>query len=159
MEDLKQIITVITLNEDGVLSRVAGLFASRGYNIETLSVAPVPATPYSHFTIQTSGDERVLEQIVKQLHKLIPVLKVTKHARGGFTGLETVLVKFAFSENLADIDALCRAYNGRIASISDDFIIGTVSDDAQKIARFLQAVKKFSPKEIARSGVVAINND
>lgn len=74
--EIKRIITAIVLNEHGVLSRISGLFAGRGYNIESLTVAPILETELSRITIATKGDERVLEQILKQLHKLIPVLKV-----------------------------------------------------------------------------------
>ena len=70
---IRRTISVIVLNEHGVLARISGLFAGRGYNIDTLTVAPIPESNFSRLSIVTSGDERVLEQIVKQLHKLIPV--------------------------------------------------------------------------------------
>ena len=73
---IRRTISVIVLNEHGVLARISGLFAGRGYNIDTLTVAPIPESNFSRLSIVTSGDERVLEQIVKQLHKLIPTYKV-----------------------------------------------------------------------------------
>lgn len=156
MESIRRVISVITLNEHGVLSRIAGLFAGRGYNIETLTVAPIPDTEYSHFTIETEGDERILEQIVKQLNKLIPVLRVTEHTGEDHVEKEMALVKLPIGESLADIDALCRAYNGGIANVGEDYIIAMVTDAPIRVANFLKAIKKYNPKEIARSGTVAI---
>ncbi|HHD84214.1 MAG TPA: acetolactate synthase small subunit, partial [Campylobacteraceae bacterium] len=72
MKEIRKVISVIVINEEAVLSRIAGLFAGRGYNIESLTVAPIPESDFSRFTIVTRGSERVLEQITKQLHKLIP---------------------------------------------------------------------------------------
>jgi acetolactate synthase I/III small subunit len=76
----RRVISVIVMNEASVLSRIAGLFSGRGYNIESLTVAPIPESKYSRITIVTAGSVRVVEQITKQLHKLIPVLKVYEHA-------------------------------------------------------------------------------
>lgn len=152
----RRIISVTTLNEHGVLSRIAGLFAGRGYNIESLTVAPIPQTKYSHFTIQTNGDERVLEQIIKQLHKLIPVLKVTEHGGENYIEKEMALVKIPIKENISDIDVLSRSYGGKIANVTSSHIIVVVHDEPSRIKNFLGAINKYNPKEIARSGVVAI---
>lgn len=152
----RRIISVTTLNEHGVLSRIAGLFAGRGYNIESLTVAPIPQTKYSHFTIQTNGDERVLEQIIKQLHKLIPVLKVTEHGGENYIEKEMALVKIPIKENISDIDVLSRSYDGKIANVTSSHIIVVVHDEPSRIKNFLGAINKYNPKEIARSGVVAI---
>ncbi len=153
---IRRVISVVTVNEHGVLSRIAGLFAGRGYNIESLTVAPIPETEYSHFTIDTEGDKKVLEQIVKQLHKLIPVLRVTEHAGDEYVEKEMALVKLPIAESLSDIDALARSYNGCIANVGEDYIIAMVTDSSSRVRNFLKAIKKYNPKEIARSGVVAI---
>ena len=151
----RKVISVETLNEDGVLSRISGLFAGRGYNIESLTVAPIPGTNYSHVTIETRGNKRVLEQIVKQLHKLIPVLKVTEHDEEAVEK-EMALVKIPISENLSDVDALCRAYNGKIVNVSEDYIVAMAADEPKRVAHFVKALKRFSPKEVVLSGVVAM---
>lgn len=78
-EIIRQVISVVVLNEHNVLSRIVGLFSARGYNIDSLTVAPMEDSPYSRMTIVTTGDKRVIDQIVKQLNKLIPVLKVNEH--------------------------------------------------------------------------------
>jgi acetolactate synthase-1/3 small subunit len=152
----RRVISVITLNEHGVLSRISGLFAGRGYNIESLSVAPIPNTQYSHLTIETTGNEKVLEQIIKQLHKLIPVLKVTKHYTNTVVEKEMALVKFSINEPIAEIDALCRAYNGSIVNSGENVIIAMVADEPNRVQNFLKVIQKFHPKEIALSGVVAM---
>ncbi|NPA60708.1 MAG: acetolactate synthase small subunit, partial [Epsilonproteobacteria bacterium] len=113
MADVRRVISILVENESSVLSRVSGLFAGRGYNIETLTVAPIPETNRSRITIVTKGSKRVIEQITKQLHKLIPVYKVVEHEE--MVEKEMVLAKFPLGENLADIQALCQAYNGGIA--------------------------------------------
>ena len=94
----RRVISVIVLNESSVLARVTALFAGRGYNIESLTVAPIPDSDMSHITIATKGSPKVMEQITKQLHKLIPVYKVIEHEE--MVEKEMVLAKFPIAENL-----------------------------------------------------------
>ncbi|MBU0632837.1 acetolactate synthase small subunit [bacterium] len=150
----RRVISVIVINEASVLSRITDLFSGRGYNITSLTVAPIPESRYSRLTIVTSGSVRVIEQITKQLHKLIPVLKVIEHA--DLVEKEMALVKFPITENLADISALCAAYNGNIVNVSEDVIITMVADEPKRVDYFLSAIKRFHPKEIVRSGAVAL---
>ncbi len=154
MADERRVISVIVINEASVLSRISGLFSGRGYNIDSLTVAPIPESKYSRITIVTQGSVRVIEQIIKQLHKLIPVLKVYEHEN--LVEKEMALVKFPISECLADIAALCEAYNGKIVNVGSDVIICNVADIPQRVDNFLTAIKRFHPKEIVRSGVVAM---
>jgi len=154
MADARRVISVIVINEASVLSRVTDLFSGRGYNIESLTVAPVPDSKYSRLTIVTSGSVRVSEQIVKQLHKLIPVLRVYEHA--DLVEKEMALVKFPITESLADISALAAAYNGSIANVGDDTVIVMVADEPKRVSNFLNAIKRFHPKEMVRSGSVAL---
>jgi acetolactate synthase-1/3 small subunit len=155
MMETRRVISVIVLNEHGVLSRISGLFAGRGYNIDSLTVAPVPNTNLSRLTIVTSGNARVLEQIVKQLHKLIPTYKVIES--GEFVEKEMALIKIPLSENFDGIDAMLKAYNGTIANSGEDFIVIMVADDAARVSNFLKAVKKYNPIEIVRGGSVAMD--
>jgi len=154
MEAVRRVISVIVLNEAQVLARVSGLFAARGYNIESLTVAPTPETDMSRITIVTRGNRRVIEQITKQLHKLIPTFKVIEHEE--MVEKEMVLIKFPIEESLSDIQALCQAYNGGIANVSKSVVIGMVTDEPQRVKHFVQAAKRYSPLEIVRGGVVAI---
>ena len=150
----RKIIAVTVVNEHSVLARVSGLFAGRGYNIESLTVAPIPNTSLSRITRATQGDSRVLEQIIKQLHKLIPVLTVSED--GDFLEKESVLIKIDINEELASIEALAKAYNGKIANANEKYIIVVATEKPQRITSLIKAMQKFKPKEILRSGVIAM---
>lgn len=154
MENVRRVISVIVMNEASVLSRIVGLFSGRGYNIESLTVAPIPDSKYSRITIVTAGSVRVIEQITKQLHKLIPVLKVYEHA--DLVEKEMAMVKIPMNESLGDIEALAHAYNGRIVNVGSDTLIVMVSDEPARVSHFLEAIKRFHPKETVRSGSVAL---
>jgi len=150
----RRVISVIVMNESSVLSRITALFAGRGYNIESLTVAPIPNSDMSHVTIATNGSTRVIEQITKQLHKLIPVYKVIEHEE--MIEKEMVLAKFPIGESLADISVLASAYNGGIANVGKDMIIVMVTDEPKRIKHFIEAAQRYNPCEIVRGGVVAI---
>ena len=153
-ENIRRVISVIVLNEHGVLSRIAGLFAGRGYNIDSLTVAPVPDTDYSRFTIVTSGNEKVIEQIVKQLHKLIPTYKVIES--DDIVEKELVMVKIPIKEDLAGLDAILNGYNGFVANATEDSLIIMAVDDVKKIENFIKIMQKFHPTQIVRGGSVSM---
>lgn len=150
----RRVVSVVVLNESSVLARITALFAGRGYNIESLTVAPIPNSEMSHITIATNGSTRVMEQITKQLHKLIPVYKVIEHEE--MVEKEMVLVKFPIAENLSDISALCAAYNGGIVNVGKEMIITMIADEPIRIQHFIEASQRYNPSEIVRGGVVAI---
>ncbi len=150
----RRVVSVIVVNEASVLSRITNLFSGRGYNITSLTVAPIPDSKYSRLTIVTKGSVRVIEQITKQLHKLIPVLKVHEHE--DIVEKEMALVKFPITENISDINTLCEAYNGKIVNVGDNVIIAMVADEPKRIEHYLSAIKRYHPKEIVRSGAVAL---
>ena len=153
-ETTRQVISVIVLNEHNVLSRIVGLFSARGYNIDSLTVAPISESQYSRMTIVTTGDKRVIDQIVKQLNKLIPVLKVNKHKN--VVEKDTVLMKFSIDNNLSDIDVIARAYHGSIQNVTDEAIIVSATDSSARIMNFIKVMQKFNPLEVVRSGIVAM---
>ncbi|MBR2494228.1 acetolactate synthase small subunit [Helicobacter sp.] len=150
----RKIISVVVVNEHSVLARISGLFAGRGYNIESLTVAPIPNSDLSRITIATEGEARVLEQIIKQLHKLIPVLKVSDD--NDFLEKESVLIKIGIEEDLASIETLAHAYNGKIANANEKYIIIVATEKPHRITSLIKAMSRFKPKEIVRSGVIAI---
>jgi len=154
MDKVRRVISVIVANEAQVLARVSGLFAGRGYNIDSLTVAPIPDTELSHMTIVTRGNQRVIEQIVKQLHKLIPTFKVIEHEQ--MVEKEMVLIKFPIEAPISEIQALCQAYNGGIVNAGSDMFIAMAADESGRIAHLIEAVKRYHPTEIVRSGVVAM---
>ena len=150
----RRVVSVIVVNEASVLSRITNLFSGRGYNITSLTVAPIPDSKYSRLTIVTAGSVRVIEQITKQLHKLIPVLRVYEHC--DMVEKEMALVKFPITENITDIGTLCQAYNGKIVNVGEKVIIAMVADEPQRIDNFLAIIKRYNPKEIVRGGAVAL---
>ena len=150
----RRVVSVIVVNEASVLSRITNLFSGRGYNITSLTVAPIPDSKYSRLTIVTAGSVRVIEQITKQLHKLIPVLRVYEHE--DIVEKEMALIKFSINENITEIDTLCQAYNGKIVNVGESIIIAMVADEPKRIENFLSAIKRYNPKEIVRSGAVAL---
>ena len=154
MQNERRVVSVILQNEASALSRITDLFSARGYNIESLTVAPIPETKYSRLTIATSGSVRVIEQIIKQLHKLIPVLRVYEHA--DLVEKDMAMVKFPITESLSDIETLSRAYNGKIVNVGNEMIIAMVADEPKRVSHYLDAIKRFNPKEIVRSGTVAL---
>lgn len=150
----RRVVSVIVANEASVLSRITNLFSGRGYNITSLTVAPIPDSKYSRLTIVTAGSVRVIEQITKQLHKLVPVLRVYEHA--DMVEKEMALVKFAITESITEINTLCSAYNGKIVNSSENVIIVMVADEPHRVDNFLKSIKRYNPKEIVRSGTVAL---
>jgi len=150
----REILSVIVINRDSVLSRIVDLFSARGYNIDSLTVAPIPDTEYSRITIVTIGISRTIDQIVKQLNKLVPVLKVTEHKN--VIEKDTVLIKIPLDQSLSDVDVLARAYNGAIQNVTDEAIVISATDEPRRIANFIKIIQKYKPLEIVRSGVVAI---
>ncbi len=154
MDKVRRVISVIVANEAQVLARVSGLFAGRGYNIDSLTVAPIPDTQLSHMTIVTKGNQRVIEQIVKQLHKLIPTFKVIEHDE--MVEKEMVLIKFPVDAPIGDLQALCQAYNGGIVNVGPEMFIAMAADESHRISHFIEAAKRYHPTEIVRSGVVAM---
>lgn len=149
---MRRVLSVIVLNEHGVLSRIVGLFSGRAYNIDSLTVAPLENKEFSRINIVTSGNERTFEQIVKQLHKLIPTYKVIESEE--FIDKEMALVKIPLNENLGGLDAVLKAYNGTIANSNENFLFLMVADDANRIDNFLKTIKKYNPSDIVRSGSV-----
>ncbi|MFT7859690.1 MAG: acetolactate synthase small subunit [Sulfurimonas sp.] len=153
-DNARRVISVIVVNEASVLSRITDLFSGRGYNITSLTVAPIPDSKYSRLTIATLGSVKVMEQITKQLHKLIPVLRVYEHE--DMVEKEMAMVKFEITENLSDINTICEAYNGKIVNAGETTVIAMVADEPKRIDNFLNSMKRYNPKEIVRSGAVAL---
>ena len=154
--ETKRTITVTVLNEHGVLSRISGLFAGRGYNIESLTVAPILDSNLSRITIATQGDTKVLEQIIKQLHKLIPVLKVLENEQ--IIEQESLLVKFNSDCNLSAISTIFNAFHGRLLEVNDKCAIFVACDTHMRINTLLNALKTYKPRDITRSGILAIES-
>ena len=153
---MRRVISVIVLNEHSVLSRVSGLFAGRGYNIESLTVAPIPVSKFSRITLATIGtDKKVFEQITKQLNKLVPVLKVIE--KDNLIEKEMVLVKVPFHKSCIHLETICKTYNGSIVETSAESIVFMVVDNTNRVTQFIESIKnRCKPIEIVRGGSVSI---
>jgi acetolactate synthase-1/3 small subunit len=154
---MRHTINVLVENEFGVLARVAGLFSGRGFNIESLSVAETLDPSISTMTIVTRGDDQVLEQITKQLNKLVSVIKVTDLLGKEYVAREMVLVKVAAkTETRAEILNIADIFRGKVVDVSPKSYTIEVTGDVEKIKAFLALLKPMGIKEVARTGQVAL---
>lgn len=150
-------ISVLVSNEVGVLSRIVDLFSGRGYNIESLTVAPTIDSIYSRVTIVTQGDDDVIEQICKQLNRLIPVIKVANLSLGDAIEYEIGLLKISVTdENRAEFMNIVAQSGATIMDIKDKVYTVKIDGDEQKVQTFAELVRGFGIKEFVRSGKVAI---
>lgn len=151
------VLTVIVENEPGVLSRVAGLFSGRGFNIESLNVAPTHEPGVSRMTITTGGDAQIIEQIVKQLRKLVTVIKVRDLTEVHSVEREMALVKVnAEGHNRAEILRIVDIFRCKVVDVSLDELTVEVTGDRGKIEAILDLLTRFGIKEIARTGAVSL---
>ncbi|UCC66455.1 MAG: acetolactate synthase small subunit [Deltaproteobacteria bacterium] len=154
---MRHTINVLVENEFGVLARVASLFSGRGFNIESLSVAETLDPTISTMTIVTRGDDQILEQITKQLNKLVCVIKVMDLEGKEYVEREMVLVKVAAkAETRADILRITDIFRGKVVDIGPKSYTIEVTGDEDKIKAFLELLKPMGIKEISRTGRVAL---
>ena len=145
-------------NEAGALSRVAGLFSARGYNIESLTVAPTEDPSLSRMTLVTRGTEEIIEQITKQLNKLIDVVKLMDMTEGPHIEREMMLVKVqAEGERRNELKRLSDIFRGRIIDVSDENYTIELTGAGDKLDAFLQALDRGVIIEVVRSGVSGIS--
>jgi len=155
---MRHIISVLLENESGALSRVSGLFSARGYNIESLTVAPTYDPTLSRMTIVTVGDDRKIDQIEKQLNKLIDVAALKDITVSGHLEREVVLVKVIVDPSKkADLDRVVRAFNGSLTAVSDAQSIIEISGSSDKVDELLKSLESIQIIEIARSGVTGMS--
>lgn len=155
---MRRIISILIENEPGALSRVVGLFSQRGYNIDTLNVAPTEDSTLSRLTVTTVGDDRVIEQITKQLNKLVDVVKLVDLSEGAHVERDLMLVKVrAESEARDEIRRVVDIFRGQIVDVGPQVFTIQLTGAADKLDAFLKALDKTSILEIVRSGVVGIS--
>jgi len=157
---MRHTISVTVENRPGVLSRVVGLFSGRGFNIESLSVGETIDPEISRITIVTRGDDRIIEQVTKQLRKLVDAIKVTDLTDLNFVDRELILIKISTTEkNKAEILRINDIFRGKIVDVSPSSYTFEVTGDGEKIQAFIKLVKPFGVKEIARTGTVAVSRE
>ena len=154
---MKHTISVLLTNKPGVLSRVTGLFSGRGINIESLCVAETLEEGVSCLTLVTSGDETIVEQITKQLHKLIDVIKVTDISEKAFVEREMVLLRVkAESHTRAEVLRIIDIFRGKVVDVSPKSYAIEVTGAASKIEAFIDILRPIGIKEIVRTGIIAM---
>jgi len=153
----KHILSLLVDNEPGVLTRITGLFSGRGFNIESLSVAETTEPRVSRVTIVTREDINILEQIKKQLNKLINVIKVLDFKGMPFVQRELALIKVrARPENRAEILRMVDIFRSRVVDVGAEYYTMEITGDEDKIAAFLELLKPMGIKEIAKTGSIAL---
>ncbi|HEY8389704.1 MAG TPA: acetolactate synthase small subunit [Clostridia bacterium] len=157
MGENQHILTALVSNKAGVLNRVAGLFSKRGYNIESLSVAFTEDRKYSRMTIVVNGDDYVLEQITKQLDKLIDVIHVAQLKPEKSVNRELLLVKInAPADKRTEIESTIRMYKAKAVDLSPKSMIIELTGESNKIDGFLQVISEYGIIEMARTGLTAL---
>lgn len=156
---MRRILSILLENESGALSRVIGLFSQRGYNIETITVAPTEDPTLSKMTIQTVGNEKAIEQIEKQLHKLIDVLRVAQIGQTPHIEREIMLLKVQNGNyRKDDIKHITEVFRGQIVDITSTTYILQLSGTTKKLDSFLKIIRNMSDViEVTRSGIVGIS--
>jgi acetolactate synthase-1/3 small subunit len=154
---MRHIVSVLLENEAGALSRVAGLFSARGYNIESLTVAPTEDATLSRMTIVTSGSSEVLEQITKQLNKLVDVVKVVDLSEGEHIERELMLVKLrAVGKDREEMKRMSDIFRGRIIDVTDKDFTVELTGTCSKLYAFLKAIDSSAILETVRTGASGI---
>ncbi|MBV1869928.1 MAG: acetolactate synthase small subunit [Gammaproteobacteria bacterium] len=154
---MRRIISILMENEPGALSRIVGLFSQRGYNIDTLTVAPTDDETLSRLTLTTRGDDRKIEQITKQLNKLIEVAKLVDLSEGAHVERELMLVKLkASGAQRAEIKRTVDIFRGQIIDVTPALYTVQLIGDSAKLDAFVDSIGGASVVEVVRSGVSGI---
>ena len=154
---MRHIISILLENEAGALSRVAGLFSARGYNIETLTVAPTEDRSLSRLTIVTHGSDEVIEQITKQLNKLIDVIKVVDLSEAAHIERELMLIKVRVTgKDREEMKRMADIFRGRIIDVTETTYVIELTGSGSKLDSFIQAIDTDLILETVRTGVSGI---
>jgi acetolactate synthase-1/3 small subunit len=157
---MKHTLSVLVEDEAGVLTRIAGLFARRGFNIESLAVGPAEQVGISRITMVVPGDEQSIEQLTKQLYKLINVLKVQDITNTPCVERELMLIKVnATSTTRLEIVELARVFRAHIVDIAEDALTIEVVGDPGKMVAIIQVLNKFGIREVSRTGKIALTRE
>ncbi len=157
-KELRHTLGILVENQPGVLSRVAGLFSGRGFNIESLTVAETADPNISRITLVTIGDERIVEQIVKQLNKLINVIKVIDFTNTDFVNREMALIKVkADAETRAEVLRISDIFRGKVVDVSPNSYTIEVTGNEDKIGAIMNLLKQIGIIEVVRTGKAAIS--
>ena len=152
------IVSVLVENQFGVLSRISGLFSARGFNIDSLAVGETDDPSVSRMTIAVHGDAKVLDQIMKQLNKLIDVIKVSDLSSDDMIDRELVLIKVtADAKSRPDLMQIVNTFRGKIVDVSPESLVVEVSGNKSKIDAILELLRPFGIREVVRTGTIALS--
>lgn len=157
---MKHTLSVLVEDEAGVLTRIAGLFARRGFNIESLAVGPTEQVKVSRITMVVPGDDQIIEQLTKQLYKLVNVLKVQDITETPCVERELMLLKVSANSNTrAEVVGLAQIFRARVVDVSEDSLTLEVVGDPGKLVAIVQVLGRFGIREIARTGKIALTRE
>lgn len=154
---MRHVLSALVQNQPGVLAHVSGMFASRGFNIESLAVGETEDPHLSRITVVVMGDDRVLEQIRKQLEKIVTVVKVVDISREDFVERDLMLIKVdASPARRAEVRGLVQDFRGRIVDVGSEQMMIEISGPEKKIEAFIELVRPYGIREVARTGRIAL---
>lgn len=156
---MRHIISILLENEAGALSRVAGLFSARGYNIESLTVAPTNDASLSRMTIVTTGTEEIIEQILKQLNKLVDVVRLSDMTEGEHIERDMMLIKLRVTNagQRDEIKRLADIFRGRVIDVTEELYTIELTGNGEKLDAFMKSVGEVEILEVVRSGTIGIS--
>jgi acetolactate synthase-1/3 small subunit len=154
---MRHILSALVQNRPGVLAHISGMFASRGFNIDSLAVGETENPHLSRITVVVMGDDRHLEQVRKQLEKIVTVVKVLDISREDFVERDLMLIKVdAVPERRAEIQGLVEIFRGRVVDVGPEQLMLEISGQERKIEAFIDAVRPYGIRELARTGRIAL---
>ena len=155
---MRHTLSILVENKFGVLTRVAGMFSGRGFNIDTLNVGPTLDPEISRMTIVVRGDDKVLDQVTKQLDKLVNVIRVEDYGESEHVDRELVLIRVkADSESRADIMQICDIFRAKIIDVQSKHLAIEITGSESKIDKFLTLMHPFGITELTRTGKIALS--
>ncbi|MFW6034712.1 MAG: acetolactate synthase small subunit [Halothermotrichaceae bacterium] len=155
---MRHILSVTVTNQPGVLNRITGLFSRRNYNIDSLNVGETEDPDYSRMTIVVKGNERTLEQVKKQLHKLIDVIKITELDQSNIVDRDLALIRVnSDREHRSEIIQIVDTFKAKIVDLSTDSIMIEVTGNENKIEALIEILSDFGIKDIVRTGIIALS--
>lgn len=154
---MKKTISVLVQNQPGVLAHIAGMFAARGFNIDSLAVGRTEDPDLSRMTIVVLGDDSIIEQVRKQLGKLIPVVKIYDYTREATVQRDLMLIKVAVTqEKRPEIQALVEMFQAKVVDIGPKFVMVEIAGPEEKIEAFIEMCQPYGVKDVVRTGMIAL---
>jgi acetolactate synthase-1/3 small subunit len=154
---IRHVLSALVQNQPGVLAHISGMLASRGFNIDSLAVGETETPHLSRVTFVVMGDDRILEQVRKQLEKIVTVVRVLDISREDFVERDLMLIKIdAPAERRAEILGLTQVFRGRVVDVGPDQLMVEISGQEKKIEAFIELVRPYGIRELARTGRIAL---